>query len=123
MVSRALGKTYALQQAAKLREGATDLAQGKVTLAQVFALYQRHRTPRKKSATGRKADARRVELWTRILGGKKDPHKISLGEWDRFIDLLDKWLREAEKLAEVELHKGSLWHAYRRKWPTERKHL
>ena len=37
--------------------------------------------------------------------------------------LADKWLRAGEKLAGVEPHKGSLWHAYRRKWATERKHL
>lgn len=33
------------------------------------------------------------------------------------------WLIEAEKLAGVPKHDGSLWHAYRRKWATERKHL
>ena len=37
--------------------------------------------------------------------------------------LADKWLREGEKLVRVEPQKGSLWHAYRRKWATERKHL
>jgi integrase len=36
--------------------------------------------------------------------------------------LADKWLRKAERLAGLEPHKGSLWHAYRRKWATERKH-
>ena len=30
---------------------------------------------------------------------------------------------KAEKLAGLEKLKGSLWHAYRRKWATERKHL
>lgn len=34
-----------------------------------------------------------------------------------------RWLRTAEKLAELEPQNGSLWHAYRRKWATERKHL
>lgn len=38
-------------------------------------------------------------------------------------DYVSKWLRAAEKLAELEPLKGSLWHAYRRKWVTERKHL
>jgi integrase len=37
--------------------------------------------------------------------------------------LADSWLREAEAAAKVEKQKGSLWHAYRRKWATERKHL
>lgn len=33
------------------------------------------------------------------------------------------WLLEAEALAGVEKHDGSLWHAYRRGWATARKHL
>jgi integrase len=36
--------------------------------------------------------------------------------------LADKWLRKAEGLAGLEPQRGSLWHAYRRKWATERKH-
>ena len=35
----------------------------------------------------------------------------------------DRWLRNAEKLAELEPQDGSLWHAYRRAWATQRKHL
>ena len=35
----------------------------------------------------------------------------------------DAWLRKAEATANLEPQKGSLWHAYRRKWATERKHL
>jgi hypothetical protein len=34
-----------------------------------------------------------------------------------------KWLETVERLAEVPKHDASLWHAYRRKWGTERKHL
>jgi integrase len=34
-----------------------------------------------------------------------------------------RWLRKAESLADLEPLKCSLWHAYRRKWGTERKHL
>ncbi len=37
--------------------------------------------------------------------------------------LADKWLRKAEKLAGLEKLDGSLFHAYRRKWATERKNL
>jgi hypothetical protein len=37
--------------------------------------------------------------------------------------LAAKWLRRAEKLAGEEPLRGSLWHAYRRKWASERKHL
>ena len=38
-------------------------------------------------------------------------------------DVAADWLLEAEKLAGVEKHDGSLWHAYRRGWATARKHL
>ena len=34
-----------------------------------------------------------------------------------------KWLRKAERLAEIEPQEGSAWHAYRRGWATARKHL
>jgi integrase len=37
--------------------------------------------------------------------------------------LFDKWLTVAEKRAKLEKLDGGLWHAYRRKWATERKHL
>jgi integrase len=36
-------------------------------------------------------------------------------------DLLDKWLRRAYKVAGIVPERGSLWHALRRKWVTERK--
>jgi hypothetical protein len=35
----------------------------------------------------------------------------------------DKWLNVAEVKAELPKLDGSLWHAYRRKWAIERKHL
>jgi integrase len=35
--------------------------------------------------------------------------------------LADKWLRKAERLAGLKPQERSLWHAYRRKWATERK--
>lgn len=38
-------------------------------------------------------------------------------------ELASDWLRRAERLAELPKLDGSLWHAYRRKWATERKHL
>ena len=50
----------------------------------------------------------------------------SFNQFERFFvgrHLAHKWLREGERLAGVEPQVGSLWHAYRRKWATERKHL
>jgi integrase len=78
--------TYALAQTAKLRQGRNELAEGKVTLARVFALYDANRTPRK-SKSEQEADKRRVKLWSCFLGSHKDPHVITRGEWERFIDL------------------------------------
>ena len=37
--------------------------------------------------------------------------------------LFDKWLSAAERRAGLPKLDGGLWHAYRRKWATERKHL
>jgi integrase len=37
--------------------------------------------------------------------------------------LFDKWLAAAERHAQLPKLKGGLWHPYRRKWATERKHL
>ena len=33
------------------------------------------------------------------------------------------WLRKAEALAGLEPLRGALWHSYRRKWASEKKHL
>ncbi len=78
-------KTYAHEQHAKLRQGDEDLRMGRVTLARLFSLYRAHRTPRKvRSEQG--GDDRRMELWTRFLGAGKDPHRITLGEWEAFQD-------------------------------------
>ena len=38
-------------------------------------------------------------------------------------ELASTWLKRAERQAKVPKQRGSLWHAYRRKWGTERKHL
>ncbi|MCH7475136.1 MAG: hypothetical protein IIA27_10720 [Gemmatimonadetes bacterium] len=38
-------------------------------------------------------------------------------------ELASSWLRRAEVLAKLPKQPGLLWHAYRRKWATERKHL
>lgn len=39
------------------------------------------------------------------------------------VEVASTWLLKAEGLANVEKQDGSLWHAYRRKWATERKGL
>lgn len=82
---QAQAKDYAHEQAAKLRKGEADIARGRTTLSQVFALYRTQRSPRK-TARERQGDERRIELWTRVLGADQDPHLLSLGEWESFID-------------------------------------
>ncbi len=37
-------------------------------------------------------------------------------------EMADKWLTRAEELAGLESQPGGLWHPFRRKWATERKH-
>jgi integrase len=47
------------------------------------------------------------------------------GSSDRPItkDLAERWLAEAERLAKLPHVERGAWHAFRRKWATERKHL
>jgi integrase len=78
-------KTYALDQAAKLRQGRNELAEAKITLARLLTLYETHRTPRK-SLGEQGEDNRRAKMFTRVFGPRKDPHLISLGEWEAFIE-------------------------------------
>jgi len=54
-------------------------------IATLLDLYARYRTPRK-SARERRADARRSEMWTRVLGAERDPADICLRDWEWFHD-------------------------------------
>lgn len=49
------------------------------------------------------------------------PTKGGTKPWPR--ELFDQLLRQAEQEAGLEHLKGGLWHPFRRKWATERKHL
>lgn len=55
-----------------------------LTLRHLLALYEKHRTPQKGKQT-RRADRRRSELWTRVLGAGKAVAGISRAEWDGFV--------------------------------------
>ena len=79
-------RAWALDQAAKLARGEEALRTGKASLEDVFAAYQKHRTPRKTKGE-QKQDARRIKMWKAVLGTQIDPHNVSLGDWERFIDL------------------------------------
>ena len=52
-----------------------------------------------------------------VFPGERKPHQ----PMDRH--LFDKWLTVAEQKAGLPKLSGGLWHPYRRKWKTERKHL
>jgi len=77
-------KVQASKLHAKLVAGDAAIRSGKVTLRRLFALYKKHRTPQK-SERVQKADGRQIELWTRVLGAEKDPHKITRAEWEGFM--------------------------------------
>jgi integrase len=75
---------FAKEQYEALVTGSQDIASGRFTLAQIFMLYEQNRTEGK-VASEQQADRRRVELWSRWLGGGCDPHKITMQEWEGFI--------------------------------------
>ncbi len=83
---RERAKAWALEQAAKLARGDEAIRSGKVTLDVVFASYLKNRTPRKTKGE-QSQDARRIQMWKGVLGAEIDPHHVSLGDWERFIDL------------------------------------
>ena len=76
--------SYALEQAALLREGLSEVQQPKVALARLIGTYRVHESP-KKSPGQQAQDKRRAALWTRVLGSQKDPHRITRREWEEFI--------------------------------------
>jgi integrase len=77
-------KTYAADQHAKLVRGET-MRPGHATLNRLLALYLEHRTPRK-GQHEQEQDRRKAELWLRVLGSDKDPHAITLRDWEGFLD-------------------------------------
>lgn len=112
MVRRSLGhadreraKAQAERIAAALREDAEMMREGRVTLARVFALYGREKVPRLSTEKQRVEERRQIEAWARFLGGKVDPHDVSLAEWEEYIECrgtgrIDAHGRRVEKLEE-----------------------
>lgn len=70
------------------------------------------------------AHAERIQDFRRRLGGFRGPVFPQAGDLAQRIpaDMLSQWLLEAEAEGKVQKLKGSLWHAYRRKWASERMH-
>ncbi len=67
----------------------------------------------------------KVKRYQRQFGAIAGPVFPAAKSKDGIMDrhLFDRWLTEAEDAAKLAKLDGSLWHAYRRKWATERKHL
>ncbi len=79
-------EAHAHEQHAKLLRGREDILARRMTLARLFTLYKSHRSLRKGKAE-QTADLQRIETFTRILGPNKEPGRIRLADWERFIDL------------------------------------
>lgn len=75
-----------MDQAAKLARGDEAIRAGKVSLGDVFVAYAKHRSPRK-TEREQQGDERRSEMWKRVLGADRDPHDVTMHEWERFNDL------------------------------------
>ncbi len=83
--SQDLAKKWARDQEKKLRDGLATAADPKPTVAKVFAIYVARETPRKGSSS-RYQDERAVKMFTRFLGAYRDLSKLTLAEWQDFID-------------------------------------
>jgi hypothetical protein len=81
-----LGEEQAKALAGRLLTGKEATAAGKVTVADLFARYEAEVSTHKKGAQP-KEDARRIELWTRVLGADRDPETITKGQVGRFVRL------------------------------------
>lgn len=82
---RKKARAEALETAAKLERGEQLMEDGKTILAQLFLAYERHRTPRK-SKREQKADARRIEMFTRVWGAEQAVYALTEDQWERFVD-------------------------------------
>ena len=81
--NRARAKAWARERHAKLTLGLERAATPTPTAHRVFGLYLEHHSPMR-TPTTQAEDARRAEMWTRVLAPEKDLHKLTRGEWERF---------------------------------------
>jgi integrase len=76
---------WAHEQVAKWMNKEEDMRNQKPTAAFVLCLYLEHQTPTKVESE-RAADARRAEMFTRVLGAQKDLSLLSLRDWQFFCE-------------------------------------
>jgi hypothetical protein len=75
---------WAREQAARSVAGEQTLVDPTPTVARVLGFYLAERTP-EKCPSEREFDHRRAEMWTQVLGAKKDLSKLTLHEWTKLI--------------------------------------
>lgn len=79
-------KAYALEQAAKLRQGRDDIGAERLSMSRLVAVYTVHRTPRR-ATNEQNEDRRRIAMWTQVLGAQKGRIKDHARRWEHFADL------------------------------------
>ncbi len=82
--NRQKAMTYADQTAKQLLTGAQMEAPEALTWGRLFSQYQRYETPKKEKGS-QQHDRRRIEMWTRLLGGQRNPSDLTLRDLDAFI--------------------------------------
>ena len=78
-----LGEEQGKELASRLLTGQESAAAGRITLGELLAKYEVEVSQHKKGAQPRE-DARRIDLWTQVLGSGKDPETITKGQITRF---------------------------------------
>jgi integrase len=78
-------KAWARDQAERRAVGLAHAGDPVPTAARVFAIYLATQTPRKGTSC-QYQDKRAAKLFTHVLGAGKDLHKLTLGEWQAFVD-------------------------------------
>lgn len=83
---RKRAERWAIEQVGKLQRREEVTLERVPTLDIALSRYLRYQTP-KKSESEQRADARRAELWRRVLGADKDLRRLTRFEWNRFLEL------------------------------------
>ena len=81
---RDAAEAYAVEQAARLREGMDRVRTARPTARRIFGQYEVHRTPNKRGEKARKEDRRQCEMWRRFLGPDFDLSRLGRREWEAF---------------------------------------
>ena len=78
-------RVWALEEAARLRNGRSDVLAGRVSVGRLLSLYLQHKSPQKRSETTRSQDQRCAEMWLRVLGAETDATAVDLDWFEDFV--------------------------------------